>query len=291
MIDAFLSGEDWEEPPDEMAFEAPYGSILDEAAALVAELAVGLPANATTVANATNVAKALRLYVLVPALVNVILNYKICVEHGLPLHPTIYYELAEARRYKMDHPIADLDRANRLYTSSIELARSAYRIENDFEDRAAAFKARLPEEIARFIYTGGRDKYSWRGAEPAKLEALAKKIRASFSPSLIVAAAHGAIMPGLLLAEYLDLPLYFVRFSMFKRKDESPILSVADEVWLSAWKDAKVLFFDEDVAKGTTLEYFSRRLAPLFSESKSACSIRHAGSSYAPDYVARYWWD
>ncbi|MGA2545693.1 MAG: phosphoribosyltransferase family protein [Rectinemataceae bacterium] len=291
MIDAFLRGEDWEEPPEEMAFEASYGSILDEATALVAELARGFSASSTTVVNATTVTKALRLYVLVPALVNVILNYKICVEHDLPLHPTIYYELAEARRYKMDHPIADLDRANRLYISSIEVARSAYRIENDFGDRSAAFKARLPGEIAGFVYTGGRDKYSWRGAEPAKLEALAKKIRASYSPSLIVAAAHGAIMPGLLLAEYLDLPLYFVRFSMFKRKDEAPILSVSDEVWLSSWKGARVLLYDEDVAKGTTLEFFTRRLAPLFAESKSACSIRHAGSSFAPDFVARNWWD
>jgi len=302
VIDQHLQHEDWDEAPEEMAFEAPYGAIIDETASLVASLlrseeavdavaSVATAASATTVASVATATKALRLYVLAPALVNVMLNYKICVEHDLPLHPTVYYELAESRRYKMDHPIADLDLANRLYASSIELARSAYRLDPGFGERVAAFKARLPGEITRFVYTGGRDRYSWRGAEPTKLERLAKKIRASYSPSLMVAAAHGAIMPGLLLAEYLDLPLYFVRFSMFKRKDEAPILSVSDEVWLSSWRDESVLLFDEDVAKGTTLELFCRRLAPCFREAKNACCIRHAGSSFVPDFVSEYWWD
>ncbi len=282
MIDSFLGGEDWDDPPEAMAFEAPYGTILEETTSIVAALSAGLT---------ESMALGQRLYVLVPALVNVMLNYKICVEHGLPLHPTVYYELAEARRYKMDHPIADLDRANRLYIASMDLARAGYRLDPDFGNKASAFKERLPEEINRFVYTGGRDKYSWRGAEPAKLIALVKKIRAAYEPSLIVAAAHGSIMPGLLLAEYLGIPLYFIRFSMFKRRDEAPILSVSDEVWLSSWSASKVLLFDEDVAKGTTLELFSRRLAPLFAESRSACSIRHAGSSFVPDFVARYWSD
>jgi hypothetical protein len=276
-----------------MAFEATYGAIIAETEALVGELtaAAGI-ADPTEAGPATSASsKALRLYVLVPAIVNVMLNYKICVEHGLPLHPTVYFELAEARRYKMDHPIADLDLANRLFIASIDLARAAYRLDAGFDGKAAAFSARLPPEIARFLYTGGRDKYSWRGAEPAKLAALTEKVRASYTPRLIVAAAHGAIMPALLLAEYLELPLYFVRFSMFKRKDEAPILSVSDEVWFSSWRGEKVLLYDEDVAKGTTLELFMGRLAPFFGEARSACSIRHAGSSFAPDFVARTWWD
>jgi hypothetical protein len=288
VIDEYLGGEDWDEPPEEMALEAAYGELLDDVIGLVAALCGERPQAATATELAT---AALRLYVRVPALVNVTLNYKICVEHGLPLHPTVYYELAEARRYKMDHPIAQLDRANRLYLASIDLARAAYRLEPDFQARAEVFKSSLPEEIPRFIYTGGRDRYSWRGAEPAKLRALADKIRAACSPALLIAAAHGAIMPALLLAEYLDMPLYFIRFSMFKRKDEAPILSVSDEVWLSSWRDKCVILFDEDVAKGTTLALFSRRLSPLFAEAKSACSIRHAGSTFAPDFVARYWWD
>ena len=286
MVDDYLGGEDWDESPEEMAFEASYGDILDDSVRLVGELQPGSGLSAKARAES-----ALRLFVRAPALVNVALNYKICAEHGLPLHPTVYYELAEARRYKMEHSMAQLDKAYRLYLSSVEIARSAYRLDPRFPELAAAFKSGLPEEIPRFIYTGGLDKYSWRSSEPAKLKALANKVRASFSPALVVAAAHGAIMPALLLAEYLELPLYFIRFSMFKRKDEAPILSVSDEVHLSTWREKGVLLFDEDVAKGTTLELFTARLSPLFAEFKSACSIRHAGSTFAPDFVARYWSD
>jgi hypothetical protein len=286
VIDEYLEGEDWEDCPAEMGLEASYAEILEESAALVGELQAGTALSARARGEA-----ALRLYVRVPALVNVALNYKICVEHGLPLHPTVYYELAEARRYKMDHSMAQLDRAFRLYLASIELARAAYRLEPGFRERAAAFRSALPEELPRFVYTGGMDKYSWRGSEPAKLRALARKVREAYAPTLIVAAAHGAIMPALLLSEYLGTALYFIRFSMFKRKDESPILSVSDEVHLSSWRDKRALLYDEDVAKGTTLELFTARLAPLFAEAKSACSIRHAGSIFAPDYVARYWSD
>lgn len=288
MIDQYLCGEDWDEAPEAMAFEAPYGAILDEAAALGAALLDD------SFGPSARMPLALRLYILAPALVNVMLNYKICVEHGLPLHPTVYYELAEAKRYDMPHGLGEIEGANRLYRGSIELARAAYRLDAAFPERAIAFKASLPEEILRFVYTGGRDKYSWRGAEPEKIALLAKRIRAeavSFEPSLILAAAHGAIMPALLLAEYLGLPLYFVRFSMFKRKDEAPIVSVSDEVWLSSWRDRSVLLYDEDVAKGTTLELFTRRMSPFFARTMSACSIKHAGSSFSPDFVARHWWD
>jgi hypothetical protein len=291
MIDEYLEGEDWEEPPEEMAIEATYSGILEEARSLVAALREGGCRPPELRDHAALRDAALHLYVRAPAIVNVALNYKICAEHGLPLHPTVYYELAEAKRYDIGHPLATIEAANRLYRSSIELGRAAYRLDPLFEAQAAAFAASLPAEIGPFVYTGGRDNYSWRGAEPAKLRALAAKVKASYAPELIVAAAHGAIMPGLLLAEYLGLPLYFVRFSMFKRKDESPIVSLSDEVWLSSWKEKAVLLFDEDVAKGTTLELFTKRLKPLFAQVKSSCAIRHSGSSFAPDFVARYWSD
>jgi hypothetical protein len=290
VIDDYLEGEDWDEPPEAMAFAKAYGDILAEATSLVTSLREG-GGSASDKARAAQ-----RLFVFVPAFVNVILNYKICVEHGLPLHPTVYYELTEARCYRIDHSLATIERGNRLYRGSIDLARSAYRLDADFADRVAAFESNLPDEVLRFVYTGGQDKYSWRGAEPARLRLLAKKVRyagedGAFVPALLIAAAHGAIMPALLLAEYLDLPLYFVRFSMFKRNDEAPIVSVADEVWLSSWKDESALLYDEDVAKGTTLELFTRRISPLFAQTRSACTIRHAGSTFIPDFIARVWWD
>ena len=145
MIDDYLGGEDWDEPPAEMALEMAYGDILDSCISLAAELREENP-RASEPAEAIRLAQAaLRLYIRVPALVNVALNYKICVEHGLPLHPTVYYELAEARRYKMDHSMAQLERANSLYVSSIELARAAYRLDADFAEKAAAFRSSLPE--------------------------------------------------------------------------------------------------------------------------------------------------
>jgi len=290
VIDRFLAGADWADPPAVMAFEAPYGSILEDIGLLVAELrraeSDAPPENQERLADA-----AARLYVRVPALINVVLNYKICVEHGLPLHPTVYYELTEARKYRMDHPIEVLEGANRLFRQSIELSRAAYRLDPAWEEAAAAFKANLPPEIAGFVYTGGLDKYTWRASEPERIRALARRIEAEYAPELIVAAAHGSIIPGLLLAEFLGQPLYFVRFSMFKRRDEAPILSLSDEAWLAAWREARVLAFDEDVAKGTTLSLFTQSMKRLFPGTKSACVIRHAGSSIRPDFSACVWWD
>jgi hypoxanthine phosphoribosyltransferase len=141
------------------------------------------------------------------------------------------------------------------------------------------------------MYTSAQDKYTWRACEPEKLRRLAATILAAGKPDLLLAAAHGAIMPALLLAEYLDLPLYFVRFSMFKRRDEEPILSLADEAWLAAWSRGYALLFDEDVAGGTTLLRFSQKLGPFFATAKTACVIRHAGARLRPDFVGRVWFD
>jgi len=289
MIDRFLAGADWEEAPQAMALEKPYRDILAEARACVAQLRA-MEAGAEADAGEAE-RLALDLFVRTPAIVNVMLNYKICVEHGLPLHPTVYYELAEARRYRVDHPLAELERANRLYRSSIELARGACRLDRGWEAAEEEFRALLPHELLRFVYTSGSDRYTWRASEPALLSSLAAKIRAGYEPDLLIAAAHGSIMPALLLSEYLDRPLYFIRFSMFKRMDEAPIVSLSDEAWLSSFKEGRVLLYDEDLAKGTTLELFTARLAPLFAQARTACSIRHAGAALRPDFVARVWWD
>ncbi|MDA8426410.1 MAG: hypothetical protein M0Z80_09765 [Treponema sp.] len=289
MIDRYLGGVDWDEAPPEMGLEESYGDILAQAGDILGRLRAVATSAEFEPGEAERLA--VRLYVRAPALVNVVLNYKICVEHGLPLHPTVYYELAEARRYRVEHPITELESANRLFRASIELARAVYRLDENWERIFSAFRALLPQELLRFIYTSGPDRYTWRASEPAKLSALAAKLAASFAPDLIVAAAHGSIMPGLLLAEYLDVPLYFVRFSMFKRMDEAPIVSLGDEVWLSAWREGKALLYDEDVAKGTTLELFAKRLSPMFAQAHTACSIRHAGSLFKPDFAAKVWWD
>ncbi len=270
-----------------MDFQASYRNLLGQTAVLVGSiLSSTRPERNRDVED-----RAVELYVRSPGIVNVMLNCKICVEHGLPLHPTVYYELKEARRYRMNHSLGEIEDANRLFRESIALARSAIRLDPGWQSKADGFLAKLRPELASFVYSGIRDRYTWRGSEPAKLASLARIVRADYSPALVVAAAHGAIMPALLFAELLGVDLYFVRFSMFKRKDESPIVSFSDEAWLLGYRNDRVLLFDEDVAGGTTLGMFRDSLSPLFREARTACAIRHAGAQFRPDYTARVWWD
>jgi hypothetical protein len=288
MIADFLGATDWDSPPPEMEIALSYSLLIDKIAEQVRDLA---EPGREPVDWARRSSTAVSLYVLTPGIVNVMLNYKICVEHDLPLHPTVYYELKEARKYRIDHGLPAVDRANRLFRQSIALARSALRLDPDFSKLAGDFLELLPRELASFVYTGIRDNYTWRGSDPEILERLCATIRQSYAPDIIIAAAHGSIMPGLLLAEFLGLPLYFIRFSMFKRNDEEPIVTFSDEAWLYDFKDKKALLYDEDVAGGRTLTEFSRRVGPLFAECRTACSIRHAGASIKPDFCGKVWWD
>ncbi|MCX7026310.1 MAG: hypothetical protein NT061_02200 [Spirochaetes bacterium] len=285
MLSELLAPSDWSTPPDAMEFSASYGELIRSIASLVAALSL------ETSEWHTAHDQAVSLYVRSPGIVNVMLNYKICVEHDLPLHPTVYYELKEARKYRIDYDLPTVEKANRLYRRSIELARASLRLDPDFSFETESFLGELPAELPGFVYTEIRDQYTWRGSEPELLERLAAKLRASWEPELIVAAAHGSIMPALLLAEILGVPLYFIRFSMFKRHDEEPIVTFSDKAWLYSYRDAKVLLYDEDVAGGRTLSIFSERLGKLFSTTRTACSIRHAGASVNPDFCGRVWWD
>lgn len=283
MIVPYLRALAWDEPPDAMEFNLPYAALLESVAAL-AELIRAHP-------DDDMADSAARLYARVPGIVNVMLNHKICVEHGLPLHPTVYYELKEARRYRIDHDLGEIDKANRLFLASIDLARAALRLDPDIRARTDAFIGLLPAPVRGFVFTGIRDKYTWRGSDPALLERLAATLKREWEPDLVIAAAHGSIGAGLLLAELLEKPLYFIRFSMFKRNDEEPIVGFSDDAWLYSYRTGRVLLYDEDVAGGRTLTLFTEKLAPLFSETRTACSIRHAGSSIKPDFSARVWWD
>ncbi|HCO49278.1 MAG TPA: hypothetical protein DIT55_07610 [Spirochaetaceae bacterium] len=290
MLPELLGAADWMNPPAEMEFAEPYSALLQGIARNVEALA-GMRENPGAAIWSEALDLAVSLYTRVPGIVNVLLNYKICVEHELPLHPTVYYELKEAKKYRIGHDLAVVEDANRLYRQSIELARSALRLDPSFVGESASFLARLPAELKAFIYTGIRDAYTWRGSDPELLSRLAKKVKEEFAPDIIVAAAHGSIMPALLLSEFLSLPLYFIRFSMFKRNDEEPILTFSDQAWLFGFRDKKALLYDEDVAGGRTLTLFSERISPLFAQTRTACSLRHAGATIRPDFCARVWWD
>ncbi|MCE1206146.1 MAG: phosphoribosyltransferase domain-containing protein [Spirochaetia bacterium] len=291
MILPYLYHADWEEPPPAMDMQLPYGLLLQRAIETLAFLRQSKAQNHATQVSMDQIEAAIRLYCMAPGIVNVMLNYKICVEHDLPLHPTVYYELKEARKYRINHEIAEIEKANRLYRRSIHLARDAVMMTSGIEDTMEQFRQSIPRELLGFVYSGIRDKYTWRGSDPALLGKLAEMVRASYAPDILIAAAHGSIMPALLLAELLDIPLYFVRLSMFKRHDEEPIIAISDEAWLFSYRESRALLYDEDVAGGRTLSLFEERLKPLFAETRTACSIRHAGASIKPDFAARTWWD
>jgi len=108
---------------------------------------------------------------------------------------------------------------------------------------------------------------------------------------LVVGAAHGSLVPGLILAETLGWKLWYIRFSMFKRNDKEPVISESDITKLAPFRHSPTLIFDEDVAKGTTLRIFSEKLFPLFDKPRSASVIRHGLASFRPDFAGIQWYD
>jgi hypothetical protein len=288
-----LEWADWESPPEEMNCSMPFQAIISTITDLMSDIASAEePLKAIPPPQALVLLdKAIRFYVLIPSVVNVLLNYKICVEHGLPLHPTVYYELKEARKYRISHSLGEIQRANELYWRAIEVARECCHFVPGAAQNLNGLLSDVPPSVSSFVYTAVQDHYTWLGAKPSLLSALAGKIKKGYQPSLLVAAAHGSIMPALVLSELLEVPLYFIRFSMFKRHDEEPIISLSDQAWLFDFRGKNAILYDEDVAGGRTLEFFLRRLSPLFGQVKTACSIRHAGSSIRPDFFGRMWWD
>jgi hypothetical protein len=98
-------------------------------------------------------------------------------------------------------------------------------------------------------------------------------------------------MSGLVFANLMGAPLYFVRFSMFKRHDIEPIIADSDLAFLAPYAAGPALLFDEDVAKGTTLTGFGAALRPLFQTSSTASVLRHALSPCWPDFIGHSWND
>src|SRR5512142_3124890 len=101
MLDRLIYA-DWETPPEAMTFEEPLGHLLERMLAILPGIVAGEAAAVAAPAEAPAEfwERCLELYLRTPALVNVALNYKICVEQGLPLHPTHYFEVSERTRFK-----------------------------------------------------------------------------------------------------------------------------------------------------------------------------------------------
>lgn len=286
MIDDFLFC-DWDEAPEEMSFEMPYGTALDRCVELVETLR-----RRNEGSDPALWPVATELYLLAPAILNVILNYRICVDLGLPLHPTEYFEVNSASRGSLRYPPEQVAEARKLLVTAIGLARAAYRLDPAFREALESFRRGMPPFLEGFVYSSRRDKYTWRGAEPAKVRALAASVLKGGRPSLAVGAAHGSIMAGLFLAELLGCELWFLRFSMFKRNDTEPVICSDDEAYIASFGDgSRILVFDEDSASGTTLGIFVNRLRAMAPALRSGVVIRHATSTFVPDHVGRTWWD
>lgn len=283
----------WEEPPEAMAFESPFRDVLGRIQGLLPGIMAGRDAalREPATAPAAYWEDCLALYLLTPALVNVALNYKICVEQGLPLHPTYYFELSERSRFQTRHGEGVVRHAQTLFLDSIATARAIFALEPDAVGLLKHYVEELPETILDFVYASTRDKYTWRASDPRKIASLADMVLKTLKPELVVGAAHGSIMSGLIFANLVGAPLYFVRFSMFKRNDKAPILAKSDLRFLEAYRKGPVLLFDEDVAKGTTLTKFSKVMKPLFDLSYTGSVLRHALSPCRPDFTGHAWSD
>jgi hypothetical protein len=280
---------DWDEPPALMDFERPYLEAIERCAVLHEAISSYGPDGTT---NPRTWPLALELFGTVPAIINVALNYHICIGLGMPLHPTEYFEVAPGTQPIHAYPPEMTERAYSLYESAIELAVAAYALAPDFPRKARKFTAALPSSLGAFIYTSRADKYTWRGSDPAKVRSLAASVLRRGKPDIVVGLAHGSIMAGLLLACMLDCRLWFLRFSMFKRKDVRPVITPMDENLLRSFGQGEgILVFDEDSASGATLSLMAETVGTIAPKARTGSVIRHASSSFKPDHVGRIWWD
>ncbi|HUX36331.1 MAG TPA: hypothetical protein VMV44_00395 [Rectinemataceae bacterium] len=319
---ARLLWSEWDEAPAAMSFEAPWGEVLDRSIELLDRVGSRSEAILAEPASADEGFRrdALDLFVRAPAIINVVLNWKICLEQGLPLHPTHYFEVNDRTRNSVAWPADLVAEAVKVFSTSIRVARALMRLDPVAVDEIRSLRAGIDPAVLDFVFTSVPDKYTWRASEPAKILALASRIekdrdfykgpglghvarlegRSVPGPTglvvdppggLVVGAAHGSLVPGLILAETLGWKLWYIRFSMFKRNDREPVISESDIAKLAPFRISPVLIFDEDVAKGTTLRLFTEKLFPLFDNRRSASVLRHGLASFRPDFSGVQWYD
>ncbi len=228
------------------------------------------------------------LYFKSPGLVNVLLNYKICMENGIVLNPRKYAEFSQkdSVAYNKDK----IEQSHNLYLESILLLKCIYSLKDKSIEYLNDFKKKIPKELHNLTYASEKDKYTWMASYPKRVKNLADNIKKESKIDLIIGSAHGSIMPATLLSNMINSDLYFIRFSKFKRNDNNPIVSESDEEYLSDYKEKSILFFDEDLASGKTLQNLKNKFSPKFSNYHTAAVIRHY-LAYNPDFVAENWFD
>ena len=225
---------------------------------------------------------------MTPALVNVALNYKVCVEQGLPLHPTHYFELGERQ---VAYPESMVAGAQAFFVEAIDAALAVFALDESATARIASLAADIPDGVGDFVYTSTRDTYTWRASEPARIASLAADVRASVKPVLVVGAAHGAITAALVLASLLRHAAL-----LHQAVDvQTPRRRACDrpERPAPSWRATAAARFCSSTRTSPRAppSRCSRRLGPLFEESYSASVLRHGGASFDPHFVGRTWYE
>ena len=293
MIERYLYA-DWDEPPEEMSFIKRFDDLISELRKSLDLILLELEEKNKCTANYSPsfYEDIKRIYLLAPALPNVVLNYKICIDFGLPIDPIRYVDFNRKDKNSNRYTQREKWWADQLFKESLFVAKSAYALSPNCPNALSRFCTKLPEIIKESEFTNKKDRYTWQASNPHYIKTLAERIEESIGqPDLIVGAAHGSICPGILLSNFLDCELYFIRYSLFKRNDTQPILSEQDKVFLAKYQQGKVIIFDEDVAKGKTLKEFTTQLAPLFEKAHSASVILHYLSPFCPDFVGEVFYD
>lgn len=276
----------WDSPPDIMSFELRFSELLSDVERTVEQ------AIHATVRDSRFYDNMLALYVRTQAIPSVLLNYKICIEFGLPLHPTKYFDFNSEEKDSNAYSPNTRKLARQFFLDSLSIAKDIYRLEPGVPTRLASLRDRLPEFLSGFLYTNTKDQYTWRASNPDSVRSLAESIQDEIQGvDLVLGAAHGSIRPAILLSNLLDSELYLLRYSTFKRDDRSPIVSDTDMAFLDSFRHKRVLLFDEDIAKGSTLGSFQSLLGSHLEHAYTGAVLRHYLASFRPDFVGEVSYD
>lgn len=286
MIEKYLC-EDWDRPPEKMEFSMRFDRLVRELHASL-EQVVQIKDHPESAKDPVFCQHLSKIHLLAPALPNVTLNYKICIEFGLPVDPVRYIDFDCTEKKTGTYSRREQGEARQLFREALFAARLAYLLSPNGLPAIDHFYKHLPPGTREAEFTSKKDGYTWKASDPEKINALARKIEEKIGrPDLIIGVAHGSIGPGMILANLLGSEMHLIRRSSFMRKDSRPIVSSSDETLFARHRTGKVLFFDEDVTEGFTFKGCTETLSPYFDCAYSAAVIRHRLAPFRPDFVGK----
>ncbi len=284
MIEKYLC-ENWDEPPEKMEFVKRFDRLVQELHGSLEQ--VVQRKDKPGVAQDRDFHQHLsKVHLLAPALPNVTLNYKICMEFGLPVDPVEYIDFDRTEKNPEMYSPREKGQARQLFREALSAARLAYALSPNSLPALQRLYQHLPAVLREAEFTSKKDRYTWKASNPQQIQALARKIEERIGkPHLLVGVAHGSIGPGMLLANQFSCDMHLIRYSSFMREDTKPIISSSDIELFVSYSSDPVVLFDEDVTEGVTLKRFVKSLAPYFDHSYAAAVIQHHLTPFQPDFV------